>query len=169
MGDRYQSGGRSVPNPRVRRALGRLDPARRAAEPPGRHRTPRSRSRRGICRHRCSERTPEMTATMPLPTLLPNPRRAGAAWITPAPAAICHIGERVDPDLTSVIASVADGDRAAFGSLYDALAPSVFGVSRRVLRDPAQAEEVTQEVFVEIWRLATRFDPARGSVRTWAM
>ena len=40
---------------------------------------------------------------------------------------------------------------------------------RRVLRDPSQAEEVTQEVFVEIWRLAARFDPQRGSVRRWAV
>jgi len=88
---------------------------------------------------------------------------------TTAPSAICHIGARVDSDLTSSIARVAAGDQTAFASLYDVLAPSVFGVVRRVLRDPAQAEEVTQEVFVEIWRQAARFDPERGSVRTWAI
>jgi RNA polymerase sigma-70 factor (ECF subfamily) len=38
-----------------------------------------------------------------------------------------------------------------------------------VLRDPAQAEEVTQEVFLEIWRTATRFDPTRGKAMTWVM
>jgi RNA polymerase sigma-70 factor (ECF subfamily) len=89
--------------------------------------------------------------------------------ITGAPVPICHIGGRVDPDLTSLIAGVADGDQSAFASLYDSLAPTVFGVVRRVVRDPSQAEEVTQEVFVDIWRQATRFDPARGSVRTWAV
>ena len=45
----------------------------------------------------------------------------------------------------------------------------MYGVVRRVLRDPSQAEEVTQEVFVEIWKQAARFDGARGSVRTWAV
>ena len=73
----------------------------------------------------------------------------------------------MDPETS--IAQVAAGDQAAFAALYDQLAPSVFGVVRRVLRDPAQAEEVTQEVFVEIWRQAARFDPHRGSVRTWAV
>jgi RNA polymerase sigma-70 factor (ECF subfamily) len=88
---------------------------------------------------------------------------------TEAPPSICHIGARVDPDLTRLIASVADGDQSAFASVYDVLAPTVYGVVRRVLRDPSQAEEVTQEVFVEIWRQAARFDPSRGSVRTWAV
>ncbi len=64
---------------------------------------------------------------------------------------------------------VANGDQAAFASLYDALSPTIFGVVRRVLRDGSQAEEVTQEVFVEIWKQATRFDAERGSVRTWAV
>jgi RNA polymerase sigma-70 factor (ECF subfamily) len=98
-------------------------------------------------------------------------RRAGRIdrrWSVWA-VAICHIGGRVDPDLTILIASVANGDQAAFASLYDALSPTIFGVVRRVLRDGSQAEEVTQEVFVEIWKQATRFDAERGSVRTWAV
>jgi RNA polymerase sigma-70 factor (ECF subfamily) len=44
----------------------------------------------------------------------------------------------------------------------------VHGIVLSVLRDPAQAEEVTQEVFVELWRLAPRYDENRGSVKTWA-
>ncbi len=75
----------------------------------------------------------------------------------------------MDPDPTTLLAATAAGDHASFASLYDSLAPTVYGVVRRVLRDPAQAEEVTQEVFVEIWRQAARYDPARGSVRTWAV
>lgn len=74
-----------------------------------------------------------------------------------------------DLDLETCIGRVAAGDQAAFAVMYDQLAPSVYGVARRVLRDPAQAEEVTQEVFTEIWRQATRFDAGRGSVRTWAL
>jgi RNA polymerase sigma-70 factor (ECF subfamily) len=45
----------------------------------------------------------------------------------------------------------------------------VFGLVGRVVRNPAQAEEVTQEVFVELWRTASRFDPARGTARAWIM
>ena len=62
----------------------------------------------------------------------------------------------------------ARGDQQAFAELYDLIAPRVHAVVLGVVRDPAQAEEVTQEVLVELWRLATRFDPARGSVMAWA-
>lgn len=75
----------------------------------------------------------------------------------------------VESDLERCIARVADGDHAAFATLYDQLSPTVYGVIRRVVRDPAQAEEVTQEAFVEIWRQAARFDASRASVRTWAV
>jgi len=61
------------------------------------------------------------------------------------------------------------GDAAAFATLYDELAGVVFGTVKRVLRDPAMSEEVTQEVFVELWRTAARFDPERASVSTWAI
>lgn len=64
---------------------------------------------------------------------------------------------------------VARGDTAAFERLYDALAPQVYGLCLQVLRDPAQAEEVAQEVLVEVWQTASRFDPARGSARAWVM
>lgn len=67
------------------------------------------------------------------------------------------------------MARVARGDQPAFAELYDRLAPAVFGVAKRVLRDAAQAEEVAQEVFVEVWKQAARFDPERGGVRTWAV
>ena len=62
---------------------------------------------------------------------------------------------------------VAEGDQSAFAALYDATSPAVFGTVLRVLRDRAQSEEVTQEVYLEAWRTAARFDPARGSARTW--
>lgn len=73
-----------------------------------------------------------------------------------------------DPDaLRALMARVARGDEAAFAELYDATSPLAFGVIRRVLRDPSQSEEVLQEVMVELWRTAARFDPERGSVSTW--
>lgn len=64
---------------------------------------------------------------------------------------------------------VARGDQDAFEALYDRYAGSVFGVVKRVLRDPSQSEEVAQEVLVEAWRIASRFDPDRGSARTWLL
>jgi RNA polymerase sigma-70 factor (ECF subfamily) len=64
---------------------------------------------------------------------------------------------------------VARGDQQAFEALYAELAGSVLGLVRRVVRDPAQSEEVTQEVLVEVWRTASRYDPARGSARSWVL
>ncbi|WP_420453148.1 sigma-70 family RNA polymerase sigma factor [Ilumatobacter sp.] len=61
-----------------------------------------------------------------------------------------------------------DGDRAAFAVVYDEVAPKVYGTVLRVLRDPAMSEEVSQEVLVELWQTAARFDPERASLSTWA-
>ena len=72
-----------------------------------------------------------------------------------------------DP-LGTLLSRAGRGDQAAFGELYDALAPSLHGVVLKVVRDPAQSEEVTQEAFIELWRLAPRYDASRGTVRSWA-
>lgn len=68
-----------------------------------------------------------------------------------------------------LLGAVARGDTAAFERLYPLLAPAVHGLALRVVRDPGLAQDVTQEVLVDVWRLAPRFDPARGSALTWAM
>jgi RNA polymerase sigma-70 factor (ECF subfamily) len=70
---------------------------------------------------------------------------------------------------TDLLTRVARGDQLAFAALYDELAPKVYGLARRVLRDPAHAEEVAHEVMIEIWRTAPRFDPATGSVTGWVV
>jgi RNA polymerase sigma-70 factor (ECF subfamily) len=72
-------------------------------------------------------------------------------------------------DLSRLLANVARGDHAAFEAVYDQLAAPVFGVARKVLRDPAQSEEVAQEVMLEVWRSASRFDSSRGSAVAWVM
>jgi RNA polymerase sigma-70 factor (ECF subfamily) len=71
--------------------------------------------------------------------------------------------------LLNLLERVATGDQAAFGELYDQLAPRVFGLVKRVLRDHAQSEEVTQEIFLEIWQTATRFDAKKGAAVSWTL
>ncbi|MEX1178726.1 MAG: ECF RNA polymerase sigma factor SigK [Nitriliruptor sp.] len=68
-----------------------------------------------------------------------------------------------------LMAAVARGDQAAFADLFDRFGGPVFGVVKRVVRDPSQSEEVAQEVLVEVWRTAARFDPDRGSAQTWIL
>ncbi len=63
----------------------------------------------------------------------------------------------------------ARGDEQAFAQLYDATSARVYGLALRVVRDPAQAQEVTQEAYLETWRTASRFDPAKGSAICWLM
>ena len=61
------------------------------------------------------------------------------------------------------------GDASAFAAMYESLSPRVYGLVQRVLQDVHQSEEVTQEVFLEIWQTSTRFDPTRGSAPSWVM
>ena len=73
------------------------------------------------------------------------------------------------PELAELLQRSARGDRAAFAMLYDAMAARVHGLALRVVRDPAQAEEVTQEAFLEVWRTASRYDAERGSAVSWLL
>jgi RNA polymerase sigma-70 factor, ECF subfamily len=74
------------------------------------------------------------------------------------------LAERTSEEL---LVAVASGDQRAFELLFDRVSPQVLGVALRVLRDRALAEEVAQEVMVEAWRKASRFDPARGTASGW--
>ena len=71
--------------------------------------------------------------------------------------------------LAGLLAQVARGDHSAFEEVYDQLAGPVYGLVRKVLRDPAQSEEVAQEVMLDVWRTASRFDAGRGSAGAWVM
>ncbi|UZN02831.1 ECF RNA polymerase sigma factor SigK [Cellulomonas sp. S1-8] len=85
------------------------------------------------------------------------PRLAGAAGVD-EPAT-----------LEALLVRVGTGDETAFAQVYDALSSRVFGTCFAVLRDRDHAAEVLQEVMVEVWRTAARFEPDRGSARTWAL
>jgi RNA polymerase sigma-70 factor (ECF subfamily) len=85
-------------------------------------------------------------------------RAAGAASAGKA-------GRRLD----DLLPAVALGDELAYEAVYDQASGWVLGVVRKILRDPAQAEEVMQEVLLEVWRTASRFDPLQGSGVSWVM
>jgi RNA polymerase sigma-70 factor (ECF subfamily) len=79
------------------------------------------------------------------------------------------VPERDGPNPAEWLARVARGDQGAFENVYDKFSGPVYGLVRKVLRDPAQSEEVAQEVLLEVWRTASRFDPARGSAASWVL
>jgi RNA polymerase sigma-70 factor (ECF subfamily) len=72
-------------------------------------------------------------------------------------------------ETNDLLLRVASGDQQAFSALYDVIAPRVLGTVRRLLIDHAQSEEVTQEVFLEVWQSAGRFEPNKGGATTWIL
>ncbi len=73
-----------------------------------------------------------------------------------------RVGGVADADDFELMDAIAARDAEALSALYDRHAPGVMGVCLRILRDRAEAEEVTGDVFIEIWNRAERFDPTRG-------
>jgi RNA polymerase sigma-70 factor, ECF subfamily len=71
--------------------------------------------------------------------------------------------------LEDLLLQVGEGDRRSFAAMYDRTAHRVYGLVRRLLVDPSQSEEVTQEVYLEIWQSAGRYDPSRGGAIAWMM
>jgi RNA polymerase sigma-70 factor (ECF subfamily) len=66
-----------------------------------------------------------------------------------------------------LVSRVRAGDQNAMGALYDRYSPFVYAVGLRVLADTAAAEDVLQEVFMQLWRNPARFDASRGSLGAW--
>ncbi len=69
----------------------------------------------------------------------------------------------------SLVKAIALGDAEAFRMLYQRLTPSVMGIALRIIRNVAHAEEVTQEVMLQVWRTAPTYDPVRAKPRTWIL
>ena len=72
-------------------------------------------------------------------------------------------------ELDALLRQVASGDSAAFADVYDLTKTRVYGLVTRVLRDPGYGEETTQEVYLEVWRTASRYDAAKGSALAWLL
>jgi RNA polymerase sigma-70 factor, ECF subfamily len=108
---------------------------------------------------------PLLIAPVGLVVRAPRARRAHR-WGT-----LARVVQAPDPTSAApvLLAAVAAGDQGAFEQLYDQLERPVFGTCFGVLRDPDHAAEVAQEVWVEVWRTAARFDASRGSARTWVV
>lgn len=100
--------------------------------------------------------------------------------VVPAPPALPAVGPAnvrqtvrvpssatTNPAVDAALAACAGGDPASFAPVYDALSPVAYGTCLGILRDPDHAAEVVQEVMVEVWQTAERYDAARGSARTW--
>ena len=101
---------------------------------------------------------------------MPTPEGpSGAAPLQPRLRSV-PAGPATGPEtLENLVSAVAKGDQTAFAAVYDRVGAQVYGLVRRVLRDPSQSEEVTQEVLLDVWRSASRFDAARGSAAGWIM
>lgn len=90
-------------------------------------------------------------------------RTAHLHSVGPAPAAARV--ERIE----DLLVKVAKGDNAAYEAVFTRVSGPIYGLVRRVLRDPAQSEEVTQEVLINVWKSASRFDEKQGSAMAWIM
>jgi RNA polymerase sigma-70 factor (ECF subfamily) len=72
-----------------------------------------------------------------------------------------------DSQAHALLRRLAAGDQKALGEFYDLYAGLANGLALRILRDTADAEDVVQEAFVQVWRQAGRYDPRRGSPQAW--
>lgn len=72
-----------------------------------------------------------------------------------------------DSEWAQWIRLIAKGDEASLGALYDAAVGFVYSVALRITGCPATSEEITENVFFQVWQTAASYDAARGSPRTW--
>ena len=102
-------------------------------------------------------------------------RRQGSLMLTQQPSATeaappsrSRAAESVPVvDLDALVASMARGDADALATLYDATAGKIVAITRAILRNVEDAEEVTCDVYTQAWQTAQRFDRSRGTVLAW--
>src|SRR5690348_2515319 len=98
-------------------------------------------------------------------------RRGGRSFETHLMNSLVHgsATQGRDESDAELLERVKSGDTKAFGRIYDRHCQAAYGLARRYCRAPTEAEEVVQDAFLSVWRYAHRFDPARGSGRTWIL
>ncbi|WP_069963736.1 sigma-70 family RNA polymerase sigma factor [Lacunisphaera limnophila] len=77
-------------------------------------------------------------------------------------------GEDRSREQARLVAAMAQGDKAAMGSLYDQLSGPLYSLAYRMLGDAGEAQDLTQDIFLQLWRTAGSYDAGRGSVFSWA-
>lgn len=80
-----------------------------------------------------------------------------------------HLRVVDDDSDEALLVATAGGDQQAFARLYDRFAPRVFGLVRKVVRDPGLSQDTMQEVMTELWRTSPRFDPDKGNAVSWIL
>lgn len=78
-------------------------------------------------------------------------------------------GGRLEDHEETLLAGIARADHRAFEALYDRYSRSVYSLALTMLGDPQTAQEITQEVFLGIWRAAREFNSRRGTARSWIL
>lgn len=108
--------------------------------------------------------------------VLQRPRRGGCAADFPAQAGLLALGygamssaPPAPTELDVLLHRVAGQDVDAFTTFYDLTRARVFGLVSRVLRDPGYSEETTQEVYLQVWQNAAKFNPTTGSALAWLL
>ena len=92
-----------------------------------------------------------------------NARRARLSMGSPDQ----HPGDERNRDQVRLVEAMARGEQAALGALYDQLAGPLYSLAYRLLADAGEAQDLVQDIFLQVWRTAASYDPARGSVFSW--
>ena len=79
------------------------------------------------------------------------------------------MGAKAEVSDLALVRRVVEGDESALASLYDRYGGLVYSVARRILSDAQAAEELLQDIFYQLWRRASGFDPTRGSLAGWLL
>ena len=86
-----------------------------------------------------------------------------------APSGAAPSSDTTAGELAELLQRSSRGDEAAFAQVYDATSSRAYGLALRVVRNPAQAEEVVQEAYLDAWRSSSRYEPTRGSALGWLL